>query len=591
MKRQLASQRLNLRGIVAALALGLGLPLALLILVVGWPAVVQADTGLLYVSASDSTCGGSAPCFTNVQDAIDAALPHDAILVSRGTYSDGETVTRGCLIALTKTVTLRGGYDASFTDPPDPHANPTTLDALRMGRVISITGDISPTIDGFVVTGGDATGLLGSTAGVLHAGGGIWCQRADATITNNVITDNIASSLDRAAGGGVYLELCHAAVVSGNVIVHNTASIPGTGLGGGICLFYSDATIHDNTIAGNTASSAGFGHGGGLYLYMTDAVIADNTVLGNVGSAAASGFGGGFYIQYGAVTVSGNTVRDNVAGPPYMGSGGGFEIAYAVPQWGDRTILDGNTIVSNTAYVGGGVRLSLCGAFTFTNNVFAANRATVGDGLSVSGSEDYPSSGLLLHNTIVDNVGTIGQGLRVGAYSTLTLTSNIVAGHEVGIHSDAPDTSIVSARYTLFHGNPTADYGDGVSSTDEVHGDPLFVSALGFDYHLLYDSAAIDRGTDVGVMDDIDGGPRPIGDRPDIGADEFDPDAPTPTPTLTYTPTNTPTPTPTRTAVPTQTRTPTVTPTPIDSNTPTPSTTAQPTTLWQLYLPVVLKDR
>ena len=588
MKPQLARNHLKASGLMAALILSLGLPLVLLVLAVGWPAAVQADLGdLLYVSATDSTCGGNAPCFANVQDAIDAALPHDTVLVSGGTYTDAGTADRGCLVALTKTVTLRGGYDASFTDPPNSQANPTTLDALRMGRVISITGDISPSVDGFVITGGDATGLLGSLAGVPHAGGGIWCEEAHPTIANNVISDNVASSADRGAGGGIYLEYCRAAVVSGNAIAHNLASTADTGLGGGICLLYSDATIHGNTIAKNTASTAHVGQGGGLYLYLTDAVITSNAVLGNAASTATSGGGGGFYIQYGAVTVSGNTVRDNVAGPRSLGSGGGLEIIYAGTQYGDRIILDGNTVVSNTAWMGGGVLVNVSSAFTLTNNVLAANRAGLGDGLLVSGTDACPSSGVLLHNTIVDNAGTGGEGLRVAAHSIMTLTNNIVAGHQMGIHNDAPSSSLVSAHHTLFHDNATANYGDGVSSTDEVRGGPRFVNPLGFDYHLLHDSAAINRGTEAGVTADIDGDPRPIGHSPDIGADEFDPDAPTPT--LTYTPTNTLTPTPTRTAVSTQTRTPTVTLTPVDAYTPTPSTTAQPTTLWKLYLPVVLK--
>jgi hypothetical protein len=39
-------------------------------------------------------------------------------------------------------------------------------------------------------------------------------------------------------------------------------------------------------------------------------------------------------------------------------------------------------------------------------------------------------------------------------------------------------------------------------------------------YHLRPDSPAIDVGIDVGVTSDVDGDSRPIGDFPDIGADE-----------------------------------------------------------------------
>nr|HID13837.1 hypothetical protein [Anaerolineae bacterium] len=163
--------------------------------------------------------------------ALDAAQPFDAILVASGIYTDTDTGTLGYVVALTKTVTLRGGYDASFTDPPDPVGNPTVLDAQRQGRVISITGDVIPTIEGFIVTGGNAYGLGGHEWGN-EAGGGIYCYQAHPVIVGNVITNNVASSNSGVDGGGIYLGRCHRAVVSGNTIVSNTASIGGFGRGG-----------------------------------------------------------------------------------------------------------------------------------------------------------------------------------------------------------------------------------------------------------------------------------------------------------------------------------------------------------------------
>jgi hypothetical protein len=77
----------------------------------------------------------------------------------------------------------------------------------------------------------------------------------------------------------------------------------------------------------------------------------------------------------------------------------------------------------------------------------------------------------------------------------------------------------VTADYTLFDGNGT-DYGSGVISTNELHGDPLFVAPGIGDYHISPDSPAVDSGVNVGVADDIDGDSRPTGALPDIGADE-----------------------------------------------------------------------
>src|SRR5438445_4533749 len=39
-----------------------------------------------YVSNTDPTCGGHAPCYTTIQAAVSAALPGENILIQRGSY-------------------------------------------------------------------------------------------------------------------------------------------------------------------------------------------------------------------------------------------------------------------------------------------------------------------------------------------------------------------------------------------------------------------------------------------------------------------------------------------------------------------------
>ncbi len=559
-----------------ALALGLGLTLGLFGLLFGWPLTVRADPGTLYVAldGDDSKlCDSIADRCRTVQRAVDLAANDDTIKVAAGVYTDPDTPTLGYVVAVDKTITLRGGYDATFADPPDPVIHPTTLDAQRQGRVISITGDIGPTIEGFLITGGDATGLGGSEGGQ-DAGGGIYCDYAHPIIANNIIIDNVAStSSDRAYGGGIHLETCHQAQVRDNTISSNTASSSDRGLGGGICLHTSDATITGNTIISNTGSTAGSSDGGGLYAYQSDALISDNTVEGNVASTVRSGEGGGIYIQYGSVTLRSNTVRGNIAQTPDGGTGGGVSVTY-----GDELTLDSNLIIGNAAYDGSGVVISQGSTFTLTNNIIARNQTGAawwanGGGLWFSARSSRPSVGTLLHNTIADNVGGSGEGLYVRNYVSLDLINNIITGHTIGITNTTPASSTVTADHTLFNGNDT-DYGSGVTNTNDVHGDPAFVNPAAGDYHLLARSAAIDRGVDAGVTDDIDGDLRPLVAGYDIGADEWDPSKPTPTPTSTAA--NTPT------WTPTTTNTPTATP----SATPTSTPTAAE---WHLYVPLVLK--
>ena len=104
-----------------------------------------------YVAPAGS-CGGAAPCYAHPQAAIDAASAGDEIRVAAGVYAG--VISRGGTtqaVYLDKSITLRGGYKlADWT--LDPASNPTTLDAQQSGRVLTISGDIAPVIEGFRLT-------------------------------------------------------------------------------------------------------------------------------------------------------------------------------------------------------------------------------------------------------------------------------------------------------------------------------------------------------------------------------------------------------------------------------------------------------
>ena len=577
-------------------------------------AQAQPGTGVIRVATTGSDapdCGEETnPCRT-VQYAVDQALPGEEIRVAAGTYTGVQNVpalntsnfTATQVVAIIKSVTIRGGYTTADWSASNPDANHTTLDAEGSGRALVIIGEvITPIVEGLCITGGDATGLGRHSGGVtsIDAGGGVYVSQASAAISNCEIYSNTASVVNSGYGGGMYL-CWDEATLEGNIIMGNTASSGTRGRGGGLYLNGSGAMLEGNTVMGNTAGTKhGMNHGGGVYLSYGDATLKSNTIISNVAStvSGAWAYGGGLYLNESAATLEGNVIVGNVASTAARGHGGGLRLIYS-----DAT-LKGNTVIGNTASTagfgyGGGLYVQH-GDPVLINNLLADNHADIeGSGLWFDGASWALTTGRLLHNTIADNHG-VGQGIYVKDYTTLAFTNTIIAGHHsVGITVTTGSTATLEATLWYDNGSDAGGEGNISTGTVNVYGDPAFINPAGGDYHIGVTSAAIDAGVDAGVMLDIDGQVRPWANGFDIGADEYGSTLPTPTPTSTPTPTLTPThtPTPTPTSTHTPTSTPTSTPAPTSTSTPTPTATATTPTptptggpAYEIYLPLVLKD-
>jgi pectin methylesterase-like acyl-CoA thioesterase len=101
--------------------------------------------------------GGTDGCYASIQAAVDAAVDGDTIQVAEGIYYE--------TVELTKSLTLEGGWNPDFS-ARDWESHPTTIDAERNGPTIWVMAAVSPTVEGFVITGGDDTAHLGWGGGI-----------------------------------------------------------------------------------------------------------------------------------------------------------------------------------------------------------------------------------------------------------------------------------------------------------------------------------------------------------------------------------------------------------------------------------------
>ncbi|HSJ54385.1 MAG TPA: PKD domain-containing protein [Anaerolineae bacterium] len=238
-------------------------------------ATVQTHVaGILYVDADAWGANDGSTwvdAYTDLQDALAAAKPGDEIWVADGVYKPTTGVNRAASFALASGVAIYGGFagNEAYVSERDWRARPTVLDgdigtvnnaADNAYHLVTASGvDATAVLDGFIITGGRATGEDAS-----GRGGGIYIDDASPTLRYLALLGNSAEQ-----GGGLYSAGTSSPVLA-NVVLSGDAATTGGGL-------YNEAgslALINVTLSENSATTGGALYNGGVAT-LTNCIVWD----------------------------------------------------------------------------------------------------------------------------------------------------------------------------------------------------------------------------------------------------------------------------------------------------------------------------
>src|SRR6266446_4349600 len=259
---------MSARRLTAQTALPLRLPLIIVVFL-----ALTASAAVHYVDVNSTNATPPymnwATAATNIQDAVDAAMGDDEIVVTNGLYATGGRAVYGTMtnrVAVDRPLTLRSVNGPEFTviqggRLPDTNNGDGAIRCVYLANGASLMG--------FTLTNGATRAVATTGEG---NGGGVWCESPNNSVVSNcLVTGNFAYYL----GGGAYGGMLNNCTLNTNTAKGYLGS--GAGASGG--------TLNNSTLNGNSADW----DGGGAY----ESTLNNCTLNGNTTAWEGGGAYGG----------------------------------------------------------------------------------------------------------------------------------------------------------------------------------------------------------------------------------------------------------------------------------------------------------
>lgn len=362
--------------------------------------------------------------FATIQEAIDAAVDGDEILVSPGAYVER-------INFLGKAIALRsvGGEMV------------TVIDGNQSGTVITCDSGEGPDtiIEGFTIT-----------KGLAQEGGGMRNIDSSPTVLDCTFENNLADGgSSNGKGGGVFNEGSFATFQECRFSNNNVADFDG--LGGGMSSVGGEVTVTDCSFTTNSADE-----GGGCYTNGGSPLFVDCIFLRNE-TLAVGGDGGGMSIVLGSPVIVGCVFQENTTDSD--GDGAGIHVSSASPIVLDCLFVD--NVTGGIGGTGGAMDVSNS-TLTIIGCLFQQNVASSNDG---GGVYVRDSSAIVLDCTFIANLSRTGGGLEIDHSSAVIIDSSFQSneatyvGGGLFIDGDGEPSTVINCT---FADNDALDYGGGV---------------------------------------------------------------------------------------------------------------------------------